>query len=372
MSCNNYRYGLYGLLPMLLFGFLLTSMITPKKKKDFAVIAYYAGNGQNLDQYDWDKITHVIYSFCHLRGQELAVDNAKDSITIRNLVALKKQHKQLKVMLSLGGWGGCKTCSPVFATEEGRQVFARSVKQLAKTYKTDGLDLDWEYPGIEGVPGHPFMAEDKQHFTLLVKALRKQMGKKQILSFAAGGFDKYFDHSIEWDQVMPVVDYVNLMSYDLVGGYSKVTGHHTPLYSNDDQASSGDHGVQYLLKLGVPAEKIIIGAAFYGRSWSGVKNENKGLYQSGTFKSFIPHHRFEEVLTEEKGFVFYRDPVSKAPYAYSAELQEFATFDDPTSIKLKTEYAAEQGLGGIMFWQLTDDRKDGYLLEAIDAAAPRK
>jgi chitinase len=350
---------------MILLGFLLATTAPPKKEKDFAVIAYYAGNGQNLEQYNWEEITHVIYSFCHLRGQELAVDNAKDSITIRNLVALKKQHKHLKVMLSLGGWGGCKTCSPVFATEEGREVFARSVKKLSKTYKTDGLDLDWEYPGIEGVPGHPYMAEDKQNFTLLVEQLRKQMGKKAILSFAAGGFDKYFDHSIEWEKVMPLVDYVNLMSYDLVGGYSKVTGHHTPLYSNGDQASSGDHGVKYLLDLGVPAEKIIIGAAFYGRSWSGVKNENNGLYQSGTFKSFIPHHQFEKALTAEKGFVFYRDPVSKAPYAYSAELQEFATFDDPESIKLKTKYALEQKLGGIMFWQLTDDRKEGGMLHAI-------
>ena len=365
MFSNPYRF--YSLLPITILAFFLLKIIPEKKTPDFAVIAYYAGNGQDLDKYKWEKITHVIYSFCHLKGQELAVDNAKDSVTIRNLVALKKQYKHLKVMLSLGGWGGCKTCSPVFATAEGREVFARSVKKLSKIYRTDGLDLDWEYPGIEGVPGHPFMAEDKQNFTLLVQQLRKKMGKKAVLSFAAGGFDKYFDHSIEWDKVMPLVDYVNLMSYDLVGGYSKITGHHTPLYSSAEQTSSGDYGVKGLIARGVPTEKIIIGAAFYGRSWSGVENVNKGLYQAGTFKSFIPHHRFDEVLTEDKGFVFYRDPVSKAPYAYSPELKEFATFDDMTSIKLKTQYAEEQQLGGIMFWQLTDDREDGGLLEAIDA-----
>jgi chitinase len=350
---------------IVLMAMLLIRAAPAKKADDFAVIAYYAGNGQDLDKYRWEQVTHVIYSFCHLKGQELAVDNAKDSIAIRKLVALKKQHKDLKVLLSLGGWGGCKTCSPVFATAEGRKIFARSVKKLSKTYQTDGLDLDWEYPGIQGVPGHPFMAEDQQNFTLLVKQLRKQLGKKAVLSFAAGGFKKYFDQSIEWEQVMPMVDYVNLMSYDLVGGYSKVTGHHTPLYSNKEQSASADYGVRYLLDLGVPARKIVIGAAFYGRSWKGVKNENKGLYQSGTFKSFIPHHRFDEVLSTEKGFVFYRDPVSKAPYAYSAERQEFATFDDPVSIALKTRYAMEQGLGGIMFWQMTDDRADGSLLNAI-------
>ncbi|MEM8527791.1 MAG: glycoside hydrolase family 18 protein [Bacteroidota bacterium] len=334
-------------------------------EKDFAVIAYYSGNGQNLEQYRWDKMTHVIYSFCHLEGQKLAVDDAKDSLTIRNLVALKEEHPQLKVLLSLGGWGGCKTCSAVFAEEEGRQVFAQSVKDLMKEYNADGLDLDWEYPGIEGYPGHQYLAEDKANFTDLVKKLRQTMGEEAVLSFAAGGFQKYFDHSIEWEKVMPVVDYVNLMSYDLVGGYSKVTGHHTSLFSTKEQARSGDQGIQALLELGVPAKKIVIGAAFYARTWENVENINQGLYQSGTFKSFVPHRIFEQRINKENGFVFYRDSIAQAPYAYSAQLQEFATFDDPVSIRKKTEYAMEEGLGGIMFWQLTNDQEDGELLRAI-------
>ena len=164
---------------------------------------------------------------------------------------------------------------------------------------------------------------------------------------------------------MPLVDYVNLMSYDIVGGYSKVTGHHTPLYSNMNQEGSADFGVQYLLKLGVPAQKIILGAAFYGRSWKEVAPEQNGLYQSGIFKSFIPHHRFEEVLSPERGFKFFRDSLSQAPYAYSIKEKEFATFDDPISLQQKTQYAIDHNLGGIMFWQLTDDRRDGRLLQSI-------
>ncbi len=360
------RYTIMLLSLAMLFGNSITP--TSERNNDFSIIAYYAGNGQDLDKYDWSQVTHVIYSFCHLKGNELAVDNAEDSIAIRNLVALKKEHKQLKVLLSLGGWGGCKTCSPVFSSQQGRKDFAKSVKKLMKTYEADGLDLDWEYPGIEGYPGHPYLSEDKQNFTALVRVLRKKMGKEAVLSFAAGGFKTYFDHSIEWDKVMPIVDYVNLMSYDLVGGYSTVTGHHTPLYSNQQQEVSTVYGVEYLLQLGVPASKIVIGAAFYGRSWEQVENINNGLYQLGKFKSFIPHHRFQETLSEEKGFVYYRDKVSKAPYAYSESQKEFATFDDTLSVQLKTQYAIKQELGGIMFWQMTDD-DDGKLLNAIWTAA---
>lgn len=348
-----------------LFGLSL-SMKPLDAKKEFAVIAYYAGNGEDLNNYDWEKITHVIFSFCHLEGQELKVDNAKDSLTIRNLANLKHKYRHLKVLLSLGGWGGCETCSPVFAQQEGRAVFSQSVKELMNTYHMDGIDLDWEYPAVEGFPGHQYMPQDKQNFTALVSELRRVLGQKAIISFAAGGFDSYFQRAIEWDKVMPLVDYVNLMSYDLVGGYSKVTGHHTPLYSNGTQKSSGDYGVNELLKLGVPAEKIVIGAAFYGRTWENVADIDHGLYQSGEFKSFVPHHQFEAVLNEEQGFVFYRDSISKAPYAYSTEQGEFATFDDAASIALKTQYAIDNKLGGIMFWQLTDDYADGTLLDAIN------
>ncbi len=339
---------------------------------EFAVIAYYAGDGQDLERYRWEQLTHVIFSFCHLSGNELAVDSARDSVAIRNLVGLKRQHPRLKVLLSLGGWGGCETCSPVFSSASGVRQFARSVKALTAEYGTDGIDLDWEYPAIEGYPGHPYDPADQVHFTQLVKALRQELGPEALVSFAAGGFKAYFDRSIDWQAVIPMVDYVNLMSYDLVGGYSKVTGHHTPLYSNPHQEGSADFGVNYLVNMGVPARKIILGAAFYGRVWGEVAPDRNGLYQTGVFKSFVPHHQFDSVLTAERGFVFYRDTAAAAPYAYSAKLREFATFDDTASLDAKTRYANENGLGGIMFWQLTDDRADGGLLQAIWDAQDRE
>ena len=351
----------------LLLGVVLTqnALLSQTSKNEFAVIAYYDGNGLDLDRYRWDRISHVIYSFCHLQGQKLAVDSDANANAIRNLVALKEDYPKLKVLVALGGWGGCETCSRVFASRAGRRVFAESAARLMETYDLDGLDLDWEYPAIPGVPGHLYQDRDRPNFTLLVRALREAMGPDRLITFAAGGHKLYFEKSIEWDAVMPVVDYVNLMSYDLVGGYHTVTGHHTPLYSNSRQELSADFGVNYLLDLGVPARKIVLGAAFYGRTWAGVSPENNGLYQTGTFKSFVPHHRFGLQLNPEDGFEFLRDSVSRAPYAYSAEKQEFATFDDPESLRLKTVYAKEKGLGGIMFWQLTDDRDDGALLEAI-------
>jgi chitinase len=355
---------------LIVSGFACDSKVATKKQaedptKPFTVIAYYSGNEAGIDGYNVSGLTHIIFSFCHLKGARLNVDNARDTATILKLVSLKKLNPSLKILFSLGGWGGCATCSPVFADSNSRKDFARSVKELCDHFKVDGIDLDWEYPAIEGYPGHAYMPSDKSNFTSLIKILRDELGSQREISFAAGGFTKFIKESIDWSEVMPLIDRVNLMSYDLVGGYSKVTGHHTPLYSNSLQVESADRGIRYLDSLGVPLNKIVIGAAFYARTWEKVPNTDNGLYKPGTFKDFVAYHRFENTLNEAGGFIFFRDSIAAAPYAYNPKQKVFATFDDPFSIEAKTRYVMNRGLNGIMFWELSLDKKENGLLAVI-------
>jgi len=357
-----------GLALLILLPTLLVSFIKSQKAGDqeMAVIAYYIGNEKAIDNYPVSKLTHIIFSFCHLKGNRLNVDDAGDSATIKKLVTLKKNNPGLKVLLSLGGWGGCEFCSPVFSTEAGRSEFVESIKQLNDYFGTDGIDLDWEYPAIEGYPGHKYQSADRSNFTALVKAIRSTLGPQHEISFAAGGFTDFLRKSIDWKEVMPVVNHVNLMSYDLVNGFSETTGHHTPLYSTASQVESADNAIRYLTSIGVPANKIVIGAAFYARTWERVDNINNGLYQVGKFKSFVPYRQFEKQISRDSGFVFYRDSVAKAPYSYNASKRIFATFDDKLSISQKTQYVKEKGLRGIMFWELTLDDYENGLLDMID------
>ena len=338
-----------------------------QQKTSFTVTAYFYGGPEKVDSLAVDKLTHIIFSFCHLTGNKLTVDNEKDAQAIKKLVAAKERNNSLKVLLSLGGWGGCKTCSDVFSSEEARREFSQSVLDLCKTYGTDGIDLDWEYPTVEGYPGHSFKPEDKPNFTALVRELRRTLGDAYEISFAAGGFQHFLDESVEWKEVMSLVDRVNLMTYDLVNGNSTVTGHHTGLYSTPQQHESTDNAVQYLKKIGIPASKLVIGAAFYGRIWENVPAINKGLYQTGKFKKGVNFKNAGKELSPDTGFVLYWDDVAKAPYGYNADQKLFVTYDDRRSMELKTTYALDQGLNGIMFWEITNDTPENGLLHTIDA-----
>jgi chitinase len=353
---------IYFSLFFLLFSF---TFCAAQKGRKMEVIAYYSGSSEGIDKYKVEELTQIIFSFGHLKGNRLHISNARDTARIQKLVSLKLRNPKLKVLLSLGGWGGCAPCSDVFSTAEGRNEFAASTKELLDFFKADGIDLDWEYPAIEGHPGHAYKQEDKANFTLLVQTLRNTLGKKAIISFAAGGFDKFLQESIDWQAVMPVINYVNLMSYDLVSGFSTVTGHHTPLYSNNTQKQSADNAIRYFESINVPLQKIIIGAAFYARTWENVNDVNNGLYQQGNFKHFISYNQFNQRLNKDSGFVYYRDSIAKAPYAYNKRTNTFATFDDEESVAAKVQYVKQKKLGGIMFWELSLDKPENGLLNII-------
>jgi chitinase len=341
------------------------SLSSAQSSNKFTVTAYYFGGPERVDSIAAEKLSHIIFSFCHLKGNTLQVDNSRDAATITNLVALKKRNPSLKVLLSLGGWGGCETCSDVFSTEKGRKDFSQSVLQLNKFFNSDGIDLDWEYPVVEGYPGHKFAPTDKQNFTALIKELRKTLGSSYEISFAAGGFQKFLDEAVAWKDVVADVDRINLMTYDLVNGYSTTTGHHTALYSTPDQKESTDNAVKYLIKIGIPADKLVIGAAFYGRMWENVPSTRNGLHQTGKFKKGINYNKFKRDIGAESGFVAYWDDVAKAPYSYNAGKGLFITYDDKKSMELKTKYVADHKLNGIMFWELTNDVYSGGLLDTI-------
>jgi chitinase len=361
------------LITLVLLSFILTSSFNQestrqnKKKRDnFRVIAYCLNEGGNIEKYEIDKLTHLIFCFTNLQGNKISFKNSEDENRLKRFVALKAKHPKLKVLVSFGGWGGCETCSDVFASDSGRKEFVTSVNNFLKKYNADGIDIDWESPVIGSSSNHKASKDDKENFTLLIKELRNTLPAKSEICFDATADIAYIDLSIDWQNVMPLVDYVNIMTYSLLSKPKVKTGHHAALYSSPLQNESADIVIRKLDSIGVPMNKMIIGAGFYSEVSENVDSVNNGLGRIGTFKTYVDYNKLFEIFKENEGYEYHWDSIAQAPFLYNKRLKTFVTFEDKKSVALKTKYAIDKKLGGIMFWQLRQDTfKDG-LLDAIN------
>ncbi len=282
---------------------------------------------------------------------------------------MRKANKQLKILISVGGWGE-NGFSTVARTDESRAKFAKSIVNYLHHNQMDGVDIDWEFP-IVGSGDQKGLPEDKENFTMLMQTLRdklnqreKQDHKKYLLTFAAN-ISLFYINSIELEKLTPIVDYINLMTCDFHGKWEKSTGFHTNLYSTseDPTSLSADFGVKRYIVAGIPPEKIILGTAFYGYGWSGVTNINNGRYQAaaGECRSYT-YQELAQNYINRNGFLRYWDDRAKAPYLWNGNT--FITYEDEESLAYRTIYVRANQLGGIMIWEYCHDL-DGTLLNKI-------
>jgi chitinase len=340
-----------------------------------AVVAYVFPQNNALQPGDIDarSLTRINYAFANIDNGRMVPGFSKDQENLAFLTALKRQNPSLTVLVSVGGWLWSTNFSDVSLTRQSREIFIQSVMEFLAKYELDGLDIDWEYPGMPGA-GHPFRSEDKRNFTLLLQELRARFDaetgrthKKLYLTIAAGASDEFLAHT-EMNKVQRYLDTVNLMAYDYYEpGSDALTGHHAPLFTNpaDPKQVSSDTSVRAFERAGVPAAKLLLGLPFYGHIWGQVADRNHGLYQPG---KPVPgaYSNYGAIVSTmlNHGFDRYWDSSASVPYLYSPEKQIFVSYEDPESVAAKCSYVLAHKLGGVMFWDYSGD-PSGALLQAI-------
>jgi chitinase len=321
------------------------------------------------------KLTRINYAFANIADGRIVNGFQNDDQNMAALVSLKKDNPSLTVLVSVGGWIWSGAFSDMAYTGVSRGIFISSVDDFVVRNHLDGLDIDWEYPGMPGSQPR-FRAQDRENYTLLLQELRasfdkleKKLKRKLYLTVATGAQAEFLAHT-EMDKVQQYVDTVNLMAYDYYEPDSDaITGHHAPLYTNpaDPKKISADDSVALYEQAGVPPRKIVLGVPFYGHVWGQVPAANHGLYQPG---QKVEHARDLYGATPDamlqNGFQRYWDPVADVPWLYNPEKQVFVSYDDPESLKLKCKYVLDHKLGGVMFWDYESDAS-GALLDAVNA-----
>ena len=322
------------------------------------------------------KLTRINYAFANIKDGRIVTGSAADEANFATLVGLKQQNPSLQVLVSVGGWTWSGNFSDMVLTRQSRRLFIDSVVEFVERYKLDGLDVDWEYPGMTG-NGNRFRPEDKRNFTLVLQELRarfnveqRKLGRPLLLSFAAGSSSEFIAHT-ELGRVQRYVDTVNLMAYDYYEpGSNKITGNHSPLYADpaDPKRASSDQSVQEFERAGVPPRKIVLGVPFYGHVWGDVPHTDHGLFQPGVA---VPNAfaNYGNIVTSmlNQGFTRYWDAAASVPYLYNEQKREFVSYEDTESLALKCAYIRRKGLGGVMFWDYTGD-PSGALLNTINTA----
>jgi chitinase len=300
------------------------------------------------------------------------------------LMALKQARPDLKILPSIGGW----TLSDPFyfmGDQVKRDRFVASVKEFLKTWKFfDGVDIDWEFPGGQGANPHLGSPQDGATYVQLMKDLRAMLdqlsletGKKyELTSAISAGKDKI--DKVDYNTAQNSMDHIFLMSYDFYGAFSLTSlGHQTALYAptwKPDTAYTTNNGVQALLAQGVKPGKIVVGAAMYGRGWTGVNGyQNNNPFTGtatgpvkGTWENGIVDYR--QIANEYMSgdWVYSYDAAAEAPYVFKPSTGDLITFDDARSVQAKGKYVLDKQLGGLFSWEI--DADNGDILNNMNAS----
>jgi chitinase len=194
----------------------------------------------------------------------------------------------------------------------------------------------------------------------------RRRSDRYLLTIASA--DREYFEDTEMDKLHVYLDWINVMTYDFFNSLTPTTGHHAGLYRSPFAAPNdryADASVKQHLAAGIPADKLVLGVAFYGRGFAGVNPLHDGLNQE--YQRFEAAHPYAELVQSyigKQGFVREWDAQAKAPFLWNAATHAFITYDDPESIRIKAEYVKTHHLGGMMFWELSQDH-EGELLGTI-------
>lgn len=297
----------------------------------------------------WDQLTHINYAFVSIGSDGkvnvgdvtdptnpatgktwpgVEVDPALGFKGHFGALATYKQKHDVKTLISIGGWAetgghfgadGNRVADGGFYTmttnadgsinHAGIEKFATSAVEMMRTYKFDGLDIDYEYPTSMAGAGNPydkdFMEPRRPYlwasYQELMKVLREKLdaasaqdGIHYMLTIAAPS-SGYLLRGMETFDVTKYLDYVNIMTYDLHGAWNDHVGHNAALFDTGKDSelaqwnvygTAAYGGIGYLntdwayhyFRGSMPAGRINIGVPYYTRGWQGVTGGDNGLW----------------------------------------------------------------------------------------------
>ncbi|CZS98841.1 related to endochitinase [Rhynchosporium agropyri] len=339
------------------------------------------GRNYHPAQLPYMQLTHVAHAFAKLspdgtvllsdEGADLKrrypndndYDNGHNVYGVaKQLYLLKKKNRNLKTLLSIGGHSLSANFAVVASNAESREKFAATAVNLMQDLGQDGLDVDWEFPQDSNeasnyvlllaavraaLDAYSVTHANGHHFSLTVAS---PAGPQKYGMLQMAAMDKYLD---AWH--LMTYDYAG--QWDVEGGFS---GHAANLYPSLENPKSTpfstDRAVSDYLKMGVTANKIVVGIPLYGRGFQ--NTDGLGMPFSGTVAGSWDNDVWDYKELPKPGATMMVDAKSGAAYSYDAAKKELVSFDTPEMARTKAQYTKDHGLAGIMYWENSGDKCD--------------
>ncbi|KAH7905380.1 glycoside hydrolase family 18 protein [Hygrophoropsis aurantiaca] len=395
---------LFSALPLLALSGTVTAGVlhSPRAADAFVAGAWYtnwnANQGFPLSKVSWKKYNTLYYSFVVTTPSvhELSLDGSDPKLLIQFVSEAKKNG--VSPQIAIGGWDGSRWFSSNVNSAENRTAFVKTVVDFAEKYQVDGINWDWEAPNDQGIGSNTISPNDTSNFLAFLQELRKNpAGAKLVLSAAVGGapfFDSHGKPSTNVSGFAKVFDYIAVMNYNIWGSWSSKVGPNAPLNdacaAKDNQDGSAVAALKLWTAAGMPANKIVLGVASYGHSFSVLP---KDAFVPGSTTQLRPYPTFNAskqpsgdkwngaggdwdfwglidggFLTPQgmpaKGIYHRYDACSQTPYVYNKKTEVMVSFDNAQSFAAKGNYIKKAGLRGFAMWEAGGDRKD-ILLNSI-------
>lgn len=305
--------------------------------------------------------THIVYAFV-LPAWDGQLQSFDDTDTLQALVDLRIVNPELKVMAAIGGWSaGAAVFSNIMADATLRQTFAQSVADFVRQHRLDGIDLDWEYPN----------ASDRDNFVEFLRTLRTLLGWSTLVSAAVGSDVTLVGTAYDAAGMAEQLDFINLMTYDYHTASDMRTGQNAPLFASSVDSTgrplNADATVNAWLAGGAAAGKLLLGVAFYGRTYQLADEAETGVGAPAVDAGAAgPYTQQPGVLSyleicqaqhQGGGWTTVYDTQQQAAYSFDGD--QWVGYDNVQSIEYKSAYAIDRGLGGVMVWAVDEDDANG-------------
>jgi chitinase len=311
---------------------------------------YNAPYTYSAAQIPYNELTHIAHAFVLLNAKSDGGLVMPKGFIEPALIA-NAHAAGVKVLVSIGGGGGGQGArfNKMARSESSRQNFVKNVHLFLTANGYDGVDIDWEVPN----------AKDSSNCTTLMQELRNELPAGQwLISMAVSSDPRTYGLGLDIPALAPIVDFLNVMTYDFTGSWAGYAGLNSPLYQDPaDPIQSGSLKTSmdlYANTYGVPLAQLNIGTPFYGY----VFNKADALWAAcGKCASSEQNYgSYMEPLLNSSAWEKEFDAAAQSPYMVNSSADEFITYDDESSTSAKTIYVMqERGFGGVFMWELSAD-----------------